>query len=191
MVGDTITKEEKKDKEWSKEQWDEKCELLQTWIDGHNQKKYEDTVMTLKVNMNRGKKDKSLRVKSWNAILLEMRDIPDSPVGGRGIASNLPEPVQDVLKVVEAGLIEEQTFEGKFTRLVTFTRKSTGKDKDKVTIRTFHENDLARATAYAKGKISMLKKMYAENLWDGSESGLLKIANVIGADIENEVESNE
>jgi len=184
LVGDTITKKEKTEKEWTADEWNEKCDLLQTWIDGHQQKKHEDTVLCLKLNMSRGKKDKSARVKSWSAILLEMRDIPDSPVGGRGIASNLPEEVQVVLKMVEGKLIEEQTHEGHFTRLVTFTRKSKGKDKDKVTIRTFHENDVARATAWAKGKISMLKKMFNEDIWDGTEAGLLKIANVFG-------ESNE
>lgn len=182
MIGDTITKETKKPKEWTADEWNKKCELLQTWIDEHQQKKYEDTVMTLKVNMNRGKNDKSLRVKSWNAILLEMRDIPDSPVGGRGVASNLPEEVQEALKEIEAGWIAENAHEGRFTRLLTFTRKTDGEGDDKKTIRTFHRSDEVRATHQGKGKIQMLKKMFHADEWDGTIAGLEKIANVFEDD---------
>ena len=138
--------------------------------------------MTLSMNMRRGKKEPERRAHFWTSMLHEMRGIEDSPIGGRGKASNLPEEVQTDLNTIEAGLIEEQTHEGKFTRLVTFTRAYEGKGDDKKTIRTFHENDVARATAYAKGKISMLKKMYHDDEWDGTIAGLSKIANVFGDD---------
>ena len=169
-----------KDKEntWTDKKWTEKVALMNEWIADHPQKKFEDTIEILELNIKRGTKSKTKRDKAWKSCLQEMREFEDSTIGGKGAASNLPQEVQDSLKTIHTGLIEEQTpAHGKYTSLVTFRRKTEGEGDDKTTIRTFFLNGTDRATAWANGRVAMLKNAYKDGDWDGTEAGLIKMAD--------------
>tara|TARA_R110002167_G_scaffold235136_1_gene440392 strand:+ start:5506 stop:6081 length:576 start_codon:yes stop_codon:yes gene_type:complete len=167
---------------WTDAKWAEKVELLQAWIKlNKKDESLEDTIDQLKLNIKRGNKNMDKRPKAWASMLAECRDVAGTPIGGTGGNSNYPQEVQDVLELVHAGLVEERKpAHGKYTSLVEFrrsnkTEKVNGKD-EKIETRTRFNNATDRAEAWADGRISMLKKLFDEEKWDGTEKGLLTMA---------------
>jgi len=159
-----------------KDDWKDKVSRIQKWIDEHQQKKFEDTRMTLEIQIKRGNKNKDLRVKAWNMCLLEMRDVDDSTIGGKGAASTLPEHVQEICNLVEKAIIEENTptTDTKYTKLVTWQTKTSKKNEEGKAVEKTNspfDSDLARIKAWAAGRIAALKRAYNAGDWDGTEDG--------------------
>ena len=170
----------KKERTWTDEEWTTATQPLNEWMKNNKgNEEAEFSFDALKSNIKRGIKFPARREKSWTAMLLEMREYKDSPIGGKGAASLLPQFVQDNLKIIEPALIAERTPSfGEYTALVSFTRKTTGEGDNKTTIRTFFENANGEAKAWAKGRISALKKAFNADEWDGTLEGLRLMANV-------------
>ena len=153
--------------------WSDKIADLKEWIaENENDEELEDTIDVLNLNIKRGTKKPESREKCWNGILLEMRGIEGSPVGGKGAASKLPKEVQDLLKEVQTEL--EAAYGLSYTGVVKLVDFRRMKDDNENTIRYQHENNLAFGKAKASGKISMLKSCFnAEpQEWDGTREGL-------------------
>lgn len=170
----------KKEEIMNDEKWNKRIAPLEEWIEANsNDDNFEMTILLLNMALKRGNKNPTQRQKNWNLMLAEMRDIETSPIGGKGSPSNYPQFVQDSCKIIHDGIIKEQTpAHGHYTSLTTFRRKTEGEGVKKTTIRTFFINGADKATAYADGRITMLKKMYTDGEWDGRIEGLSAIAEI-------------
>jgi len=176
------------------EEWTKKTADLRQWIEDNNSdEQYEDVIDVLEMNLKRGDKRPERRVKAWQSMLLEMRGIEGSPIGGKGAQSNLPQPVQATLKTIREALIEErQKSFGEMTKKIMYYRRSKGKGDDKITTRYFYKSALDEATSFANGRIAGLKTMYSNNEWDGTLEGLAALAEIkTDSKTTDEKESNE
>ena len=161
---------EKKERQWTDDEWTTATNPLKDWIkENKSNEEMEDTIDSLKLNIKRGVKNATKRAKAWASMLLEMRGIEDSPIGGKGMASTLPANVQASLKEIRTALIEErQKAFGDMTSKILVRRKGKGDDQ----VSFFYANALEEATSWANGRIASLKKEYNANDWDGTIEGL-------------------
>ena len=185
---------EKKERTWTDDEWKEATQPLNEWCEKHaDNDDMEDVIEIVELNIKRGTKKPAKRLKCWNSLLLEMRGIEDSPIGGKGAMSKYPQEVQASLKTIRETLIAENTLGfGEMTSKVMFRRKTEGEGDDKTT--TWHSfkdaNDYA--TSWANGRISMLKKAFDDNRWNGTIEGLeLMTEELSTTDDSNEGESDE
>ena len=175
------------------DKWTTKTAELRVWVKANNKvEEHEDTIMAIKMNLKRGDGKATSRNKAWASCLLEMREVENSPIGGKGAASTLPKPVQESLATIREALLKErqQAF-GEYTSLVMMRRTSTGKDENKVTTKWFYRDALEEATSWVNGRIAMLKTAFKDEEWDGSLDGLSNLATTIEDTPKTEVESND
>jgi hypothetical protein len=165
-----MTNETKKERTWTNDEWTTATEPLNEWIQTHkNNEDMEDTIDSLKLNIKRGKKNESKRAKAWASMLLEMRGIDDSPIGGKGAQSTLPQSVQTTLKTIREALVQERQLAfGSMTSKIVVRRSGKGDEKQTF----FYNNALEEATSWANGRIASLKKEYNNDEWDGTIEGL-------------------
>ena len=165
---------EKKERTWTDEEWTTATKPLEEWCEKHaDNDDMEDVIEIVELNVKRGAKKASKRLKCWNSLLLEMRDIEDSPIGGKGAMSKYPQNVQTSLKTIREKLIEERTLAfGEMTSKVMFRRKTEGEGDDKTQTWISYVDANDEATAWANGRISMLKKAFDEERWNGTLEGL-------------------
>ena len=185
--------QDKKEKEWTDEEWTTKTAELRVWVKTNNKvEEHEDTIMAIKMNLKRGDNKASSRNKAWASCLLEMRNVENSPIGGKGAASTLPKPVQESLQTIRENLLKERQLAfGEYTSLVMMRRTSTGKDENKVTTKWFYRDALEEATSWVNGRIAMLKTAFKEDEWDGSIEGLDNMATHIKPTVAVEDDSND
>ena len=183
---------DKKERKWTDEEWTTATNPLNDWIkENKNNEEMEDTIDSLKLNIKRGMKNAAKRAKAWSSMLLEMRGIEGSPIGGKGAASTLPANVQTTLKEIRTALIEErQKAFGDMTSKILVRRKGKGDDQ----VSFFYANALEEATSWANGRIAALKKEYNANDWDGTLEGLSKWVSqpsTTTEDTQDEVQTDE
>ena len=161
---------EKKERQWTDDEWTTATNPVKDWIKvNKSNEEMEDTIDALKLNIKRGVKNATKRAKAWASMLLEMRGIEGSPIGGKGMASTLPANVQTSLKEIRTALIEErQKAFGDMTSKILVRRKGKGDEQQSF----FYANALEEATSWANGRIASLKKEYNANDWDGTIEGL-------------------
>ena len=147
---------------------------MNEWCEKHKDNDdYEYVIEIVELNIKRGTNKPAKRLKCWNSLLLEMRGIEDSPIGGKGAASKYPQEVQASLKTIREALIAERTPAlGEMTSKVMFRRKTEGEGDNKTTTWISYTNAQEEATSWANGRISMLKKAFDENRWNGTIEGL-------------------
>ena len=186
--------QEKKERTWTDDEWAEATQPLNEWCEKHSDnEEYEDVIEIVELNITRGTKKPAKRLKCWNSLLLEMRGIEDSPIGGKGAASKYPIEVQTSLKTIREKLIAERTLSyGEMTSKVMFRRKTEGEDDNKTTTWISYKDANDEATSWANGRISMLKKAFDEERWNGTIEGLdLMTESASTKDDSNEGETDE
>lgn len=165
---------EKKERTWTDDEWTTATKPLEEWCEKHaDNDDMEDVIEIVELNVKRGAKKASKRLKCWNSLLLEMRDIDDSPIGGKGALSKYPQEVQASLKTIRETLIVENTLGfGNMTSKVMFRRKTEGEGDDKTTTWHSYKDANDYATSWANGRIQALKKAFDEERWNGTLEGL-------------------
>ena len=156
--------------------WDNRIAKILKWIKDHaelrkSDEDVADSVDIMRMNIKRGNKRSANRKKYWSSILLEGRHLPDWPIQ-KGKESNLPQHVQDSLKLMGAEVTEVYTTFWNDNPLIQQIAVVSDRNKDE------GGSPYADAGTFAKGRVLATRqrftKYFTGGRWDGNfdlESG--------------------